>query len=114
MKFLSEGEVVHYVRQQLKALPAGWSSFRESENPLVWRLERVPLDSLGSFFRLRVSGDWELFVLEHDNSDQGPFRLCHVLLNAKIIDSEALDHFSLAEVVRAVIAECRPNQWGLT
>lgn len=116
MQFKSEDHLRGYVEQEIaKALPAGWSSKRENRNPLVWQIvSDVPTSAPVECFRVRVTGDWQVFVLEHGNTDMGGLSLHHALLNAKVIDADSLDHFALSQAISDVIANCRPNQWGLT
>ncbi len=116
MQFSSEDGVASYVEREIAAaLPDGWSFIRETRRPVVWHIapdtltEAPPEDN-----RLRVTGDRQLFVLDNGNSDIGPFQLSDVLLNAKVIDADALDYFPLSKALSEVIANCLPNRWGLT
>ena len=63
---------------------------------------------------LEVSRDRELFVLYFGNTDAGPLRLSHFLLNGKVVAAEALDRFPLADVIAEVVGHCALNRWGLT
>ena len=116
MQFAGEDEVATYVEREIaEALPNGWSSMRETRNPLVWHIAPGTLaETPPEDYRLRVTGDWQMFVLEYGNSDIGPFQLSHVLLNAKVIDTDAVDYFPLSKALGEVIANCPPNRWGLT
>jgi hypothetical protein len=114
MQFNTEQEVVDYVDREIKlALPAGWTAIRERSRAFVWHLIHGNSGPPGDYI-LRVSGDCKLFLIEHSNSDAGSLSLHHALLNAKVIDSDALDHFALSVAIAEVIRRCEPNQWGLT
>lgn len=117
MQFSSRCELVGYVEREIaQALPSGWSSERTAEDSFVWqivpgkRTTSAPLEH----YRLWVTADWGLFVLEYGNSDAGWLSLNHVLLNAKVLDAGALDRFPLSEAIRHVISRCPPNEWGWT
>jgi hypothetical protein len=110
MQFDSDADVERYVESQLtKGLPPDWS-LRRDKGLLVWRIVAEGLRD----FILQVSSDRKFFILYHGNSDAGGLSLHHVLLNAKVIKSDTLCYFSLAEAVADVIGSCEPNQWGLT
>ena len=114
MVFTNAQQVIDYVESEIQlALPDGWTAKRESTRSLVWRIvsdNSGPLKDYG----LRVTADWKLFIIEHGNSDVGPLNLHHALLNAKVIDADALVHFPLSLAIAEVMRHCQPNQWGLT
>ncbi len=114
MVFANAQQVIDYVEREIQlALPEGWTAKRERTRSLVWRIvsdNSGPLQDYG----LRVTEDWKLFLIEHGNSDVGPLNLHHALLNAKVIDADALVHFPLSLAIAEVLRHCPPNQWGLT
>ncbi len=116
MQFASENEVATYIEREVaEAIPDGWSFVRETRNPLVWKIIRsTTAEAPPEDYRLRVTGDCQFFVLEYGNSDIGPFQLSNVLLNAKVIDADALDYFPLSRAISEVITKYPPNRWGLT
>jgi hypothetical protein len=60
------------------------------------------------------AGEASKLVLTHGNSDHGPMRPEQVLLKATLIDLAGLHWFSLADLLRTVLAINPPNTWGLT
>lgn len=117
MQFTTEDAVAEYVEREIaRALPTGWSSTREARKPLVWQItpDKPTTSAPHEDYRLRVTDDLKLFVIEYGNSDVGGLSLYHVLLNAKVIDADALDHFPLSDAISDVITQCRPNEWGWT
>ena len=117
MHFRDDAELARYVEGELaKGLPAGWHFRRERDQPgwsPAWRILPPGAVSWEDYI-LRVSGDRLLFVLYYDNDDIGGFQLHHVLMKAKVIDGQGLDHFPLAKVVASVVGHDPPNRWGLT
>jgi hypothetical protein len=116
MRFSSAGEAVEYVSEQsAHGLPAGWSIRKEEHSPLAWRI--VPR-SAGEWsdqdYRLEVTEDLQKIILYYGNDDHGGLQLHHVLLKARVLSIEALDHFPLADVLRSTIGKLKANQWGLT
>ena len=117
MQFATEDDVIDYVEREIaKVIPSGWSFVREARNPLVWQIKpdepsaSAPIEN----YRLHVTDDRKLFVLEHGNTDAGALSLYHVLLNAKVIEAQAFDIFPLSEAIRYVMERCEPNLMGLT
>ena len=106
-------QVVEYVEAELKrSVPNGWRWHGEQLDPPTWRI--VPEHSPTDDYVLRASMGCRLFIIEYGNSDAGAFSLNHVLLNAKVIDFDSLNMFSLAEVTSAIFRSCEPNTMGLT
>jgi hypothetical protein len=117
MQFFSDDSVVSYVEASLReVLPADWTVRREKSYPLCWQVYPKPTMTAASveYYRLRVSSDRRLFVIEHDNSDSGGLSLPHVLLNAKILDVDAMEQFPLSMAILHVIRTCGPNEYGWT
>jgi hypothetical protein len=115
MKFQSEADVEAYVAGEAsKALPPGWVLERPSRDQLVWVMAPDAGRKNLANYILEVSRDLGKFVVYFGNTDAGPLRLSHFLLNGKVIAAEALDRFPLATVIADVIGHCELNRWGLT
>ena len=114
MQFSTEDDLVDYVEREIsEALPSGWSSTRTDGNQLIWKI--VPDNSiLDTDYRLRVTADGTLFVLEYGNTDAGAFGLRNLMLNAKVFDAQALYCFSLADAIKDVMNRYKPNEWGFS
>ena len=65
-------------------------------------------------YRLCVTTDFQRFVFEYGNSDHGALNVTHVVRNAKVFDVDALNVYSLAELISHCMTTCEPNQWGFT
>ena len=113
MQFNSDEAVARYVADEMvRGLPPGWTWQRASTGELRWSMTLE--GSCREDYELHVTSDRKLFIFEYGNTDAGGFTLEKVLLNAKVLDSAALEQFPLADAISHVIRNCKPNQWGLT
>ena len=112
--FRSREEADAFVTRELaQTVPQGWRVNRPLDERLTWVIQKVELEP-GEWFdqdyTLRVSDGLDFVIFTCGNSDEGPFCLRHVLLNALVIESVMLRAFSLSDCLRFLFAGQKPNQ----
>jgi hypothetical protein len=111
--FNSDSELVDYVESQVRlSLSTGWRLQRLEGNRLGWRI--VPPDNNLADYLLYVTGDRTSLLFVYGNTDAGPLRVEQMLLNAKMLDLEALRLFPLSRMFEHLLKTCELNRWGLT
>jgi hypothetical protein len=113
MPFTSDSELVDYVESQIQlVLPVDWRFERLEGRRLGWRI--VPPGRNLTDYLMYSTGDRSSLLFVYGNSDAGPLRLEQMLLNAKMLNMEALHLFPLSRMVEHLLKTCELNRWGLT
>jgi hypothetical protein len=116
--FSNSEDAEAYVSRELPAaVPEGWEITRAAETRLTWVIKKTELEA-GEWpiqeYLVRISIGLDFFIFTHGNRDWGVFGLHHALQNALVIEAAMLRAFSLAECLRFLFSECKPNEWGYT
>ena len=110
--FSDSAELAAYVTAQLaQSVPKGWRVER-LRDPLAWAIKKEcpePGKWYDQEYNLWITKDLELLLITHDNGDIGgsPTYAYAVLLRVG-------RGMKVAEAVRYVTSQFKPNEWGYT